>query len=120
MPIRLNLEPAIFKWQAKHAQKMTYAELAKRARISEPTIYRLSSGQPTKLDLEKLNRICKVLECDPGELLDRVETAPNEGGPEAALWRMQWRADDAKIVRDYAETEYDHEQEPEHSNTELD
>ncbi len=75
MAIRLNLDPAIFRWQVRHGEKLTYAELAKRASISEPTIYRLTSGQPTKLDLSKLNRLCKVLECGPGDLLERVDTA---------------------------------------------
>jgi putative transcriptional regulator len=99
MPIKLNFDPAIFKWQAKHGAKMTYAELAKRARISEPTIYRLSSGQPTKIDLNKLNRICKVLECDPGELLDRVPTQLSEVGLEGVKLEMQWRADDVRMLR---------------------
>jgi putative transcriptional regulator len=75
MAIRLNLDPAIFRWQARHGEKLTYAELAKRANISEPTIYRLTSGQPTKIDLSKLNRLCKVLECGPGDLLEQVDTA---------------------------------------------
>jgi putative transcriptional regulator len=75
MPIKFNFDKAIFIWQVKHQEKMTYAELAKRAGISEPTIYRLTSGQPTKLDLPKLNKICKVLECTPGDLLERIDTA---------------------------------------------
>ncbi len=91
MPIRLNLTPAILRWQARHGEKITYAELAKRAGISEPTIYRLTSGQPTKLDLGKLNRICKVLECEPGDLLDRVVTA--QRSLEQAEWDMQERTE---------------------------
>ena len=105
MPIRFNLTPAILRWQARHGEKITYAELAKRAGISEPTIYRLTSGQPTKLDLGKLNRICKVLECEPGDLLDRVVTAP--GSLEQAEWDLQERTEAletiARHVRDYAE-----------------
>ncbi len=99
MPIKLNLDRAIFQWQAKHNEKLTYAELAKRAGISEPTIYRLTSGQPTKIDLGKLNRICKVLECDPGDLLERVNTA--DLSPEEAEWRMQQRAEDLRTIQQY-------------------
>ncbi len=91
MPIRFDLTPAILRWQARHGEKITYAELAKRAGITEPTIYRLTSGQPTKLDLGKLNRICKVLECEPGDLLDRVNTAP--GSLEQAEWNLRERAE---------------------------
>ncbi len=97
MAIKLSLDPAIFRWQAKHGAKMTYAELAKRAGISEPTIYRLTSGQPTKLDLSKLNRICKVLECEPGDLLERVDTSL--GTLEEAEWRLNQRAEDLETLR---------------------
>lgn len=98
MAIKLILDPAIFRWQARHGEKMTYAELAKRAGISEPTIYRLTSGQPTKLDLSKLNRICKVLECDPGDLLERVDTGLVTNLADAE-WQMQQRAEDLEVIR---------------------
>jgi putative transcriptional regulator len=98
MPIRLDFDPAIFKWQAKHGVKLTYAELAKRAGISEPTIYRLTSAQPTKLDLQKLNSICKVLECNPGDLLARVDTGAADS-LEAVEQNLQDRADNMKIIR---------------------
>jgi putative transcriptional regulator len=97
MPIKLSLDLAIFRWQANHNEKMTYAELAKRAGISEPSIYRLTSGQPTKIDLGKLNRICKVLECEPGDLLERINTA--DLSPQEAEWRMQQRADDLRTIQ---------------------
>ncbi len=104
MPIRLNLDPAILRWQARHEEKLTYAELAKRAGISEPTIYRLTSGQPTKLDLGKLNRLCKVLECEPGDLLDRIVTAP--GSLEQAELEMRERTEALETIerniREYA------------------
>jgi putative transcriptional regulator len=100
MPIKLNFDTAIYRWQAKHNRRMTYNELAKRAGISEPTIYRLTSGQPTKLDLAKLNRICKVLECDPGDLLERVDTGRASSFEEMEL-RMQRRAEDLMEIRRY-------------------
>lgn len=99
MPIKLNFDSALFRWQAKHNTKMTYAELAKRTGISEPTIYRLTSGQPTKLDLAKLNKICKVLECDPGDLLERIDTVPATS-LEEVKWRLEWRNQDLKTIRE--------------------
>ena len=102
MAIKLNFDPAIFKWQAKYGEKMTYALLAKRAGITEPTIYRLTSGQATKLDLGKLNRLCKVLECDPGDLLTRIDTNAVSGFEEAK-WRQEWHAQDVKTLRQFTE-----------------
>ena len=105
MPIHFNLTPAILRWQARHGEKITYAELAKRAGISEPTIYRLTSGQPTKLDLGKLNRICKVLECEPGDLLDREVTGHTS--LEKVDWDWQQRTEALKTIerhiREYEE-----------------
>ncbi len=97
MAIRLTLDRAIFHWQAKHGEKMTYSELAKRSGISEPTIYRLTSGQPTKLDLSKLNRICKVLECEPGDLLERVDTAAIS--LEEAELHIRQRTEDMAVLK---------------------
>ena len=103
MAIKLSFDQAIFNWQAKHGERMTYAELAKRASISEPTIYRLTSGQATKLDLDKLNRICKALECNPGDLLERVNTAPSS--LEEAEWAMRQRAEDLLLLEQHTKKE---------------
>jgi putative transcriptional regulator len=108
MPIELDLEQAIFEWQAKHGERMTYAELAKRAHISLATIYRLKSGDATKLDLKKLNRICKVLECEPGDLLKRVGTSGQS--LEEAAYALQKRDNDLQeIERYWREAEQDEE-----------
>ncbi len=101
MPIQLNFDRAIFRWQAKHGQKMTYAELAKRSKISEATIYRFTSSQPTKIDLRKLNRICKVLECEPADLLERVDTKLG-AGLEAAQWQYEARDEQLRTLKQYA------------------
>jgi DNA-binding Xre family transcriptional regulator len=106
MAIKLNFDPAIFRWQAQHGEKMTYAELAKRAQISEPTIYRLTSGQATKLDLRKLSKICKVLECNPGDLLEQIDTSLLHN-IELAKLQQQLRADDTQELKRYIAEEED-------------
>lgn len=78
MPVVFNLEPAIFKWQVRHNEKMTYTELAKRAGITLATLNRIKNGTNTSLDLKKINAICKVLECEPADLLIREETVDIE------------------------------------------
>jgi putative transcriptional regulator len=107
MPIELDLEQAIFEWQAKHGERMTYAELAKRAHISLATVYRLKSGDATKLDLKKLNRICKVLECEPGDLLKRVKTAGQS--LEEAAYALQKRDNDLQELERYWQEDEDEE-----------
>ena len=84
MPIIVTLDRAIFEWQVRHSQRMTYAELARQTGISLPTLYRMKSGEMNHPDLRKINAICKVLECQPGDLLVRVDTHHLEDpqGPE--------------------------------------
>ncbi len=74
MPIKIDLDPAIFQWQAQYNERMTYAELSRRTGISLATLHRIKSGDSTNLNLEKLNEICKVLECDVSDIMRKVET----------------------------------------------
>lgn len=76
MPTYVNLEPALFRWQANHQERMTYETLAQRAGISIAALYRIKSGNMITPDLRKINALCKVLECEPGDLIVRDVTKP--------------------------------------------
>jgi len=94
MPVIVDIDPALLKWQARHGQKMTYTELADRADITLAALNRLKNGINTHIDLEKINSICKVLECDPADLLIRQETTDYEELETRPLEeRLQERAD---------------------------
>lgn len=47
--------------------------LWKQTGIRYATIWHISKGEVARLNLEALDRICEVLECQPGDLLVRVE-----------------------------------------------
>lgn len=74
MPVYIDIEPALLKWQAKHNERMTNEDLAQRAGITIAALYRIKSGKMLTPDLRKINAICKVLECEPGDLIHREET----------------------------------------------
>jgi putative transcriptional regulator len=74
MPTVIYLDQAIFKWQLQHGQRMTFEELAKRAGITRQSLNRLKNGDTIAPDLDKINAICKVLECKPGDILIRQDT----------------------------------------------
>lgn len=74
MPTYIDIEPALLRWQHKHNQRITYEELAKRAGISIAALYRMKSGEMISPDLRKINALCKVLECEPGDLIYREST----------------------------------------------
>lgn len=56
-------------------RKMRSKELAQRIGITEANLSLLKSGRVKGVRFETLNKICAVLDCQPGELL---EYRPNE------------------------------------------
>jgi len=74
MPIVIDIDTPLLEWQAKHGERMTYTELAKRAGITLASLNRLKAGDTIQADLRKINEICKVLECTPADLILRRET----------------------------------------------
>lgn len=51
-------------------RKMKSKELAAAIGITEANLSKLKTGNIRGVKLETLNRICEVLDCKPGDLLD--------------------------------------------------
>jgi putative transcriptional regulator len=47
--------------------------LSQKSHIRWPTIAALAKGTLRRIDFEALDRICEALECQPGDLLVRVD-----------------------------------------------
>jgi len=47
--------------------------LWKQSGIRYATVWQMNKGDVARLSLDALDRICEVLECQPGDLLVRVE-----------------------------------------------
>ena len=59
-------------------RKMRSKELAERIGFTEANISLLKSGKVKGVRFETLEKICEVLQCQPGDLLEyRPETLPN-------------------------------------------
>lgn len=58
-------------------RKMRSRELAERVGITEQNISLLKSGKVKGIRFETLARICEVLDCQPGDLLDAL---PDDAG----------------------------------------
>ena len=54
-------------------RKMKSRELADRVGITEQNISLLKSGKVKGIRFETLAKICEVLECQPGDLLEAVD-----------------------------------------------
>ncbi len=74
MSIVINLDRAIYRWQSTHNERLTYTTLARRTGIPLATLNRMKSGNLIYPDLRKIDVLCDVLECEPGDLFQRVNS----------------------------------------------
>jgi len=71
MPILVNLDLMLAR------RKMRSRELAERVGITEQNISLLKSGKVRGVRFDTLEAICRVLQCQPGDLLEyRPDDAP--------------------------------------------
>jgi DNA-binding Xre family transcriptional regulator len=45
-------------------------------KLSDSQVWRLITGRPERLNLRVLIVLCEILDCAPGDLIERVEAAP--------------------------------------------
>jgi len=57
-------------------RKMSLTELSDRVGITIANLSILKSGKAKAVKLDTLNKICQVLQCQPGDLMEFVEEAP--------------------------------------------
>ena len=51
---------------------MTQKELAEKTGIRPPTVSAICTGAVKHLPIEALNKICAVLNCQPGDLMEYI------------------------------------------------
>ena len=69
MPIVVNLDVMLAK------RKMSLTELSERIDITMANLSILKSGKARAVRFSTLEEICKVLDCQPGDLLEYVDKA---------------------------------------------
>ena len=74
MPIIVNLDVMLAR------RKMRSKELAERIGITEQNVSLLKSGKVKGVRFETLARICSVLECQPGDVLEYRADAADLAG----------------------------------------
>jgi putative transcriptional regulator len=66
MPIVVNLDMMLAK------RKMQLTELAQLLDITLPNMSILKSGKARAIRFSTLDKICEILDCKPGDILDRL------------------------------------------------
>lgn len=61
-------------------RRMSIRELQRRTGLAYVTVYNLYSDKSTRVDFETLDKICRVLEIQPGDIL---EYAPDSEATDA-------------------------------------
>lgn len=69
MPIAVNLDLMLVK------RKMTLTELSRRIGISVTNLSLLKTGKVRGIRFATLDAICRELQCQPGDLLARLDAA---------------------------------------------
>lgn len=72
MPIVVHLDLMLAK------RKMRSRDLAEAVGITEVNISLLKSGKVKGVRFDTLERICEVLQCQPGDLLSHVPQQPGD------------------------------------------
>ena len=87
MAIIVNLDVMLAK------RKMRSKELAERIGITEQNVSLLKSGKVKGIRFETLEKICEVLQCQPGDILEyRPEVVPSntvrDSGNQSAIGNL--------------------------------
>lgn len=61
-------------------RKMSVTELTERVGLTMANISLLKNGKVKAIKLSTLNKICEVLECQPGDILEYSETNDDTTG----------------------------------------
>ena len=64
MPIIVNLDVMLAR------RKMRSRELAERIGIAEQNVWLLKSGKVKGMRFDTLEKICEILQCQPGDILE--------------------------------------------------
>ena len=59
-------------------REMTQKELAEKTGIRPPTISAICTGQVKHFPIDALEKICEVLDCQPGDLMEYVKEPKEE------------------------------------------
>lgn len=69
MAIVVNLDVMLAK------RKMTSLELAQRIGMTQANLSILKTGKAKAVRMSTMNEICRILQCQPGDLFEYVEEA---------------------------------------------
>jgi DNA-binding Xre family transcriptional regulator len=80
--IRVKLREAIESYERRKGERLTYARVAELTGLAKTTIESIGARPGYNATLDVVDRLCQVLDCEPGDLLEHVRN-PRESAGEA-------------------------------------
>lgn len=74
--IVIRLKAAMGTYSTRTGERMTYRLLAERTQLAKATLESLASRRSYNTTLNTIEKLCRALECSPGDLLEIVEEQP--------------------------------------------
>lgn len=68
--MKIKLREQMAAYRARTGEALTYAQLAERTGLSRASLESLGTRSSYNATLATIERICRALECTPGELLE--------------------------------------------------
>lgn len=75
--LQIKLRQVMEDYRQRTGERLTYADLAERTGLSRRTVESLASRETYNTTLSTVEKLCRVLGCQPGDLL---VLAPEERG----------------------------------------
>lgn len=78
MAIKNKLKVLISEKEYRENRKLSYRTVAEEANIPLSVLTDYTSQKVKRFDVKTLEKLCKYLGCQPGDLLEYVEDPPDE------------------------------------------
>ena len=72
--IEVRLREAMEDYRRRTGERMTYQSLAQRTGLARSTIESVATRKDYNASLATIDKICRALGCQPGELLEHHES----------------------------------------------
>lgn len=77
--IVVKLREAMERYRYRTGQRLTYEKLAQRTGLSKTTIEAIASRLDYNTTLATVEKLCRVLECTPCDLLELLPSVDSDG-----------------------------------------
>ena len=83
--IVVKLREAMEEYRRRTGERLTYEKLAERSGVGKATLESIASREGYNPTLETIEKVCRVLDCQPGSLLELVTPNNQTGGDGRSL-----------------------------------